>query len=107
MACRPGYKLVFAPEIVRHLDAIERKYHRLIERAIAEQLRHEPVTMTRNRKPLEDPAHSGATWELRCGPQNRFRIFYEINLEQASVLVLAIGVKKGNRLLVGGEEFEL
>jgi len=36
----------------------------------------------------------GATWELRFGSQNRFRIFYEIDSEALAVWVLAVGVKE-------------
>jgi hypothetical protein len=48
----------------------------------------------------------GATWELRFGPANRLRVFYEIDFTTRSVQVLAIGVKERNRLFIGGEEFE-
>jgi hypothetical protein len=44
---------------------------------------------------------------LRFGPNNRLRVFYEVNMEEHEVVVLAIGVKEGNRLWVGGEEFIL
>jgi hypothetical protein len=74
---------------------------------IEEQLSHAPATETRNRKPLEEPASFGATWELRFGPKNTFRIFYDVNHDERTVSVLAIGVKEGNRLLIGGQEFEL
>jgi len=73
---------------------------------ISEQLGHTPGRVTRNRKPLEEPAPFGATWELRLGPRNRFRVFYEFDPVERSVWVLAIGVKVGNRLIVAGEELE-
>jgi hypothetical protein len=37
----------------------------------------------------------------------RFRVFYEVDSPGQRVWVLAIGVKEGNRLLIGGEEFQL
>jgi mRNA-degrading endonuclease RelE of RelBE toxin-antitoxin system len=101
------YRLSFAPETMAHLDAIEPKYHRLIAKAINEQLALAPESQTRNRKPLEAPAPSEATWELRLGPGNRFRVFYEVDVAERTVWILAIGVKIGNRLFIGGEEFEL
>lgn len=106
MRGRSGFGLVFAPETLDHLGAIERKHHRLIRHAIDEQLSNAPGVITRNRKPLEQPVSFWATWELRCGPRNRFRVFYDIDLAGRTVLVLAIGVKEGGRLLVGGEEFK-
>jgi mRNA-degrading endonuclease RelE of RelBE toxin-antitoxin system len=63
--------------------------------------------VTRNRKPLEGPASFGATWELRFGPKNSFRVFYNVIDEEKIVSVLAIGVKEGNQLFIGGQEFEL
>jgi mRNA-degrading endonuclease RelE of RelBE toxin-antitoxin system len=106
MVRRPKFELKFAPEVVAHLDAIERKHQRLIELTLDEQLGHTPDRETRNRKLLEQPAPFGATWELRFGSNNRFRVFYEIDLEERIVWILAIGLKAGNRLIVGGEEWE-
>jgi len=54
---------------------------------------------------LEAPAPFGATWELRFGPRNRFRAFYEVDPVKQIVYVLAIGVKERDRLWIGGEEF--
>jgi len=105
MTHRPGFAITFAPEVLDHLDAIERRYYPLIEQAIDEQLSHTPGRETRNRNPLEQPAPFSARWELRFGPGNRFRVFYEIDLPEQAVWVLAIGVKIGNRLFVGGKEF--
>lgn len=107
MPRQPAFTLLFAPEVVGHLDVVERKYHRLIQDAINEQLRYNPGQATRNRKLLEQPAPFGATWELSFGPGNRFRAFYEVNRDARVVRVLAIGAKAGERLMIGGEEFEL
>lgn len=107
MPKRPRFSLVFAPEAINHLEVVERKYHRRIRQAIDERLSYAPDKATRNRKTLEEPTALGATWELRCGPRNRFRIFYEVDASEHRVRILAIGVKEGNRLLVGGEEIEL
>jgi mRNA-degrading endonuclease RelE of RelBE toxin-antitoxin system len=62
---------------------------------------------TRNRKPLKRPTVLGGDWEIRFGPNNRFRVFYAVNRESSEVYILAIGEKRGNRLLVGGQEVEL
>ena len=79
----------------------------LIRGEIEEQLSFEPEGETRNRKPLRQPAPFEATWELRFGPGNCFRVLYGGDHERREVQIQAIGVKKGNRLLVGGEEIEL
>jgi hypothetical protein len=107
MARRSKFTINYAPETHKHLDWIEVKYHRLVATTIEEQLSYTPATETRNRKPLEEPAAFGATWELRFGPKNSFRVFYDVNHEGKAVSVLAIGVKRGNQLFIGGQEFEL
>ncbi len=101
------FTLDFAPETIDHLDVIERKYRRLIEKVIDEQLRYAPEQETRNRKPLERPTSFGATWELRFGANNRLRVFYEVDSVEQIVRILAIGAKEGNRLFIGGEEVKI
>jgi hypothetical protein len=56
---------------------------------------------------LRQPAPFGAEWELRFGPNNRFRVLYEIDDGAREAHILAIGIKDGNRLLIGGEEINL
>ena len=63
--------------------------------------------MARNRKPLRQPAPFEATWEIRFGPNNRFRVLYGIDEKLRQVQIQAIGVKEGNRLSIAGEEVEL
>jgi mRNA-degrading endonuclease RelE of RelBE toxin-antitoxin system len=101
------YKLVYAPQVKRHLKAIEPTYFSLIRNKIETQLRLEPTVETRNRKPLKEQADFEGEWELRFGPENRFRVFYAMDIENHEVHILAIGVKKGNRLFIGGEEIAL
>lgn len=107
MAKRAKFTLTFAPQAIEHFDLIDARHHLMLRRTIREQLTHAPMEQTRNRKPLEQPAPFGASWELRCGPANRFRVFYEVNGAAQEVQVLAIGVKDRNRLSIGGEEYEL
>ena len=56
---------------------------------------------------MKHPVAFEAEWEIRCGPNNRFRVFYEIDREKSEVCILAIGVKQRNRLFIGREEVEL
>jgi hypothetical protein len=106
MAKKPPFALVYADEVKGHLRTIETKYHSQIQSAIEEQLLFKPEVETRNRKPLKRPISFGADWELRLGPDNRFRVFYQVKADSLEVRVLAIGVKERNRLFIGGEEFE-
>jgi hypothetical protein len=107
MAKQQPFTLIYDPEVAGHLAAIERKYHSLIRRTIEQRLRFEPEKTTRNRKQLERFIDRGARWELRLGPDNRFRVFYHVEAEQRQVRILAIGVKVRDRLFLAGEEVEL
>lgn len=88
MPKRPRFAISFAPEAIEHLDFIEAKYHGLLRQAIHQQLTVGPTDETRNRKQLEQPAPFAATWELRCGPDNRFRVFYAVDADALTVSVL-------------------
>jgi mRNA-degrading endonuclease RelE of RelBE toxin-antitoxin system len=101
------FDLIYAPIAKEHLRAIDRKYYTLIRSEVDTQLRHEPDVRTRNRKPLKRPIIFRATWEIRFGPENRFRVLYRVDRAAKQVIVLAIGEKMGARLLVGGEEIKL
>jgi plasmid stabilization system protein ParE len=107
MAKKQPFALIYDSEVAGHLGAIEAKYHSLIRAAVEEQLRFEPETATRNRKRLERPIDLGARWELRLGPDNRFRVFYRVDAERRQVRILAVAVKERNRLFIAGEEVEL
>jgi hypothetical protein len=107
MAKKEPFALIYDREVTGHLAASEPKYHSLIRSAIEEQLRFEPETATRNRKQLERAVGIGARWELRLGPDNRFRVLYRVEAEGRRVRILAIGVKERNRLFLGGEEVQL
>jgi mRNA-degrading endonuclease RelE of RelBE toxin-antitoxin system len=107
MARRRPFLLIYDPEVREHLRAIRPEHHGLIRIGIEEQLRYEPDKESRNRKPLERPVEFEATWELRFGPDNRFRVFYAVDQERREVRILAIGTKERNRLTIGREEIEL
>ena len=106
MAKQQPFVLVYAAAVKQHLRSIEAKFHALIQSEVEAQLLFEPAVETRNRKPLQRPVAFGAEWELRLGPHNRFRVFYQVNAESRVVRALAVGVKERNRLLIGGEEVE-
>lgn len=98
---------MFDPEVIGHVRAIDRRFHTLIRDTIHEQLEHQPNRPTRNRKPLTRETRFGMVWELRFGPANRFRAFYRVVAEENAVWVLAVLVKVGNKLYMGGQEVEL
>src|SRR5262245_54661295 len=99
----PGkrYSLVYTNTFKRHAKLALPKYRSLIRKALEEQLEYDAEVKTRNRKPLGKPIAFKAEWELRFGPNNRFRAFYSV--EGEAVILLALGEKKGNRLYIEGE----
>jgi mRNA-degrading endonuclease RelE of RelBE toxin-antitoxin system len=101
------FSIVYAPITKQHLRTIEAKYYSLIRDVVDQQLSFEPTTQTRNRKPLKRPVVFMATWEIRFGPHNQFRVYYDVDLEQARVSILAIGSKHGDRVVIGAEEIQL
>ena len=107
MSPRRQFELVYPPIIKQQLRAIEPKYWSLIRANLETLLRFEPDTETRNRKPLKRPVVFGAKWEVRFGPDNCFRVFYRVDHDNLEVIILAIGEKIGDRLLIGGEEVDL
>ena len=101
------FRLVYDLEFVRHMRFIERKYHSLVRTTIEQQLVFEPDIETRNRKLLNRGIDFGARWELRFGDDNEFRVFYSVYPEKAEVHILAVGIKKRERLYIGGKELKL
>src|SRR5438105_1467127 len=105
--CMPSgkeYSLVYTGTFKRHMKMVPAKYHSMIRNALEEQLKYQAGDMTRNRKPLKKPVAFKAEWELRFGPNNRFRAFYGV--EDDAVVLLALGEKRGDRLWIEGEEVE-
>ena len=74
MARRQPYALIYARGVTKHLKSIDAKYDSLIREKMEEQLLFEPNVETKNRKPLRQPAPFAAQWEIRFGPDNRFRV---------------------------------
>lgn len=107
MPNRSRFEIIVDDEVARHFAAIERQDRTLILDAIEQQLSYEPNQPTRNRKTLRIPNSLNATWELRCGNNNRYRVFYDVDIDNSYVVILAVGRKSGNRLFIGYEEFAL
>lgn len=103
------YDIEFSDAAIAHLRSLTARERATIVDAIEQQLSHESLVETRNRKPLRP--NPIATWELRAGS---LRAFYDIiSPEPASaqtsgvVRIMAIGKKRRNMLRIGGEEVDL
>lgn len=101
------FEIIFDDAVQMHFAAIKCQDQSLILDVIEQQLSFEPNWKTRNRKPLRIPNLLNATWELRCGIYNRYRVFYDVDVEDRRVIVLALGRKLGDKLVIGNEELEL
>lgn len=98
-----AYSVEFAESVKEQLQALPARQRALLLDSIEQQLMHEPLTETRNRKPLRP--NPIAPWELRVG---NLRVFYDVVAEEPNVVrVLAIGEKKGNKLFIAGKEVQL
>lgn len=107
MTPKKAFSLIYAPLFRENLGTIEGKHYPLIRNEIEAQLLFEPDVETRNKKPLRRPVVFEATWEIRFGPGNCFRVFYKVFRELNQVHILAIGEKKGSQLFMGGKEIDL
>lgn len=98
-----SYKIEFADSVKAHLRVLTAGQRASVLSAIAAQLAQEPLTETRNRKPLRP--NPIAPWELRVG---RLRVFYDVaEVVRPTVQVLAVGVKERSVLRIGGQEVRL
>jgi mRNA-degrading endonuclease RelE of RelBE toxin-antitoxin system len=98
-----AYKIVYSPDAVEHLRLLQARDRRVVLDGVDELLAYEPITETRNRKPMRPNAL--APWELRIGS---IRVYYEVREEPDPLVhVLAVGVKDRNVVRIGGEEIQL
>jgi len=98
----PPYRIELTENAKAYLVRYRAVEQKMIVSQIKEQLRHEPLRETRNRKMLRD--NPLGPWELRAG---RYRAFYRVFEDEAVVLVAAIGHKEHNALFIRGKEVQL
>jgi len=98
-----AYRVQFATSAEKQLAQLTARQQAIVLDAIKVQLRQEPFRETRNRKPRRP--NPLAPWELRVG---ELRIFYEEDAEEKDLVnILAVGIKRGNRLFIAGKEIVL
>jgi mRNA-degrading endonuclease RelE of RelBE toxin-antitoxin system len=97
------YRIDYSPESEEHLRKLKARQRSMVFDAVDEQLGHQPTVETRNRKPMRP--NPLAPWELRIGD---LRVYYDVQEEPEKVVtVLAVGIKVGKRVFIGGAEVEL
>lgn len=90
-------------EADEHLAGLSARDRATVLESLERQLAHDPTVETRNRKRLRP--NPLAPWELRIG---RLRVYFDVEQEPRHVVrVLAVGIKDGNRVWIGGQEVEL
>lgn len=83
------------------MGKVQRKF--VVDGITIHLIENDPLEATRNKFPLKRPwAH--AERELRL---DNWRVFYTVMDDGGLVLVNSIGEKRGNKLFMEGEEFEL
>ena len=96
------YEIIFEPDAVEHLQAFSARDRTTVLDQVERQLSHEPGVETHSRKRLRP--NPLAPWELRIG---NLRVFYDVHEETSCVRVVAVGRKRGNRLIIAGEEVSI
>jgi mRNA-degrading endonuclease RelE of RelBE toxin-antitoxin system len=97
---RIPYRISITEVAALQLRAVAARDRRIVESAISARLTEQPATPTRSIRRLR--SNPFAEFELRV---QHFRVLYNVESETEDVVVLLIGVKTGNRLIVGGKEF--
>ncbi|HJZ45675.1 MAG TPA: type II toxin-antitoxin system RelE/ParE family toxin [Roseiflexaceae bacterium] len=96
------FQIEFTPEAIEDVEQLRAFDRRQIIASIQEQLLHQPLSITRNRKKLRP--NKLAEWELRIVP---FRVFYDVDANHSVVKIVAVGYKQGDTLFIHGEEYKL
>lgn len=92
------FEITITADAERQLRSLPTRDQRILTAAILSRLPSQPTTPTRAVKPLRP--NPLAQFELRAGD---LRALY--NVEGVEVVILIVGRKVGNKLLVEGEEF--
>ena len=97
------YIIDYSPEAEDHLRWLTTRQQRAVVDNVERRLLHEPTVETKNRKPMRP--NPVAPWELRLGT---LRVYYDVEEQpEQRVIIVAVGVKEGNRVRIGGEVIEL
>ena len=98
-----AYRIRLAESAEEHFAQLTARQRAIVLNVIKVQLQYEPLRETQNRKQVRP--NPLAPWELRVGA---LRVFYEVDARESDLVhVLAIGIKRGNRLIVAGKEIRV
>lgn len=91
------YRIILSPDAREHIRQLTARQRSFVLDRIADQLVSEPTVETRNRKRMRP--NPLAPWELRAGD---LRVYYDVTEETQTVTVVAVGIKRGSRVYIGG-----
>ena len=97
-----SFKIEFTPEVIEDIRSFKKYEQKRIIQEVENQLTYQPTEETRNRKKLRP--NQLAEWELRI---DKFRVFYDLDIEERRVKIEVVGYKKGNTLFIRGKEYNL
>jgi mRNA-degrading endonuclease RelE of RelBE toxin-antitoxin system len=95
-----AWRIVITDEADAQLRALPVRDQRIVEAAVAARLREQPTIPTKAIRRLR--SNPLAEFELRV---RGFRVLYNVEQDSSEVVLLVVGRKVGNKLIVGGEEF--
>ena len=93
-----AYRITITKDAEQQFLSLPVRDQRTLHAAIASRLQHQPTILTRAIKQLRP--NPLAAYELRAGD---LRVLY--NVESDEVVVVVVGRKVGNALIVAGEEY--
>ena len=96
------YRMVYSADIREHGRSLTARQRSIVFDSTDEQLTHEPTVETQNRKQMRP--NPLASWELRIGV---LRVYYDVTEDPQTVTVIAIGIRRGNRVFIGEREVRL
>ena len=97
------YSIEYSPDAEDHLRFLTARQQAIVLDTVDEQLSHQPMVETRNRKPMRP--HPLAPWELRIGT---LRVSYDVeDTPEPKVYIRAVGITERNRVRIAGAIFEL
>jgi mRNA-degrading endonuclease RelE of RelBE toxin-antitoxin system len=93
-----AFKVTITEDAERQFRSLPVREQRILQAAIQSRLEHDPTGPTKAIKRLR--LNPFADFELRAGD---LRVLY--NVDEGEIVVLIVGRKVGNKLIVEGEEF--
>jgi mRNA-degrading endonuclease RelE of RelBE toxin-antitoxin system len=96
------YRIEYSPETSNHFRFLTARQRSIVFDSVDEQLTYEPTVETWNRKRMRP--NPLASWELRIGD---LRVYYDVVDNPPTVMILAIGIKRRNRVYISGEGVDL